>query len=453
MSTKKRSVWLVTLTILAALLIAPTFRPAVQSTTPVVVSVPLKADSPGAIESYPLLSGFCFPDVDGANDVAGQKDLTRLCLDTTTNSSVIEVEWDWDPTGTSGANTMNALVFFDTDADGFANYALNVTTHNDPATLVGIEWYSCVSDNSATQCGGATLLATPAGISCEIHSPVATDPFAAGQDYPNDAVGFCHFPRASLPVLSSSVLNVCTIPSDVIDSVRSDCTAFAGGGFITIEKYENPPAGITWDFLVNNGSANVCLPGPTITPDTTTGYGAKLCSLQPATYSVVESDYNTNSPYSLVAWGCTNTVGGAAVGTSNGTNGTTGLVIASGTNYSCEFDNATPTAVTIGSFTADAASEGVELSWASLNETDVLGYNIFRSIVPGVTGTQVNATQIPALYKGTLGGPYTFVDSSPVPGLTNYYQILVVHTEYVEWSDGATAFVFGFARFLPYVIR
>jgi hypothetical protein len=455
MSTKKRSVWLVTLTILAALLIAPTFRPAVQSTTPVLVSVPLKADSPTAIQAYPINVGLCINDTGGANDAAGQKDLTKLCMDVTTDPAVIEIQWNWDETGVSGGGqTMNALLFFDTDADGLANYALNVVTNSNPATLVGIEWYSC-DDTSNIQCGGATLLTTPVGITCEVHSPVGSDPFAAGASYPNDAVGFCSIPRSSLPVITSTIINTCTIPSDQISSVRSDCVALEGGGFLQIAKYENPAVGIAWDFQVQTVTTptDVCGSPFSITPALATGYGAKLCTLLPASYSVLETDYNTNSGYNLVFWECKSS-SGTSVGTSNGTNGFSSVPVTSGGTVVCEFDNATPTAVTIGSFTGDAVSEGVALSWNSVNEVDVIGYNIYRSIVPSQQGTKINSTMIPAKNIGQLfGADYDFVDYSAVPGLTNYYLIQVVHSGSVDWSDGIAVYMAGFARYLPYIMR
>ena len=39
----------------------------------------------------------------------------------------INVKWGWDDTATSGANTRDGCSLFDTDGDGFANYAFCVT--------------------------------------------------------------------------------------------------------------------------------------------------------------------------------------------------------------------------------------------------------------------------------------------------------------------------------------
>ncbi len=133
-------------------------------------------------------------------------------MDITTNTNVIEIEWGWDDIGSSGANTMDASIFFDSDGDGFANYAIFVTTTGNPATLLNVRYATCPTDNSATQCGGAVEAAVPAGVSCSVNSPVAIDPFLAGDDYPNDAVGYCSVPRPifTAPPPVTTLLNVCT---------------------------------------------------------------------------------------------------------------------------------------------------------------------------------------------------------------------------------------------------
>ncbi len=64
----------------------------------------------------------CTTDTAGANDVSGQRDLTRLCSDTGGLPSKLNVKWQWDQTGWSSGNTGGACALFDTDGDGNANY-------------------------------------------------------------------------------------------------------------------------------------------------------------------------------------------------------------------------------------------------------------------------------------------------------------------------------------------
>ena len=66
-----------------------------------------------------------FVDDGGPDDLTGQKDLNFLIVDPGATS--INVQWGWDDTATSGANTLDGCALFDSDADGFANYSFCVT--------------------------------------------------------------------------------------------------------------------------------------------------------------------------------------------------------------------------------------------------------------------------------------------------------------------------------------
>lgn len=65
-------------------------------------------------------------DTAGANDVPGQKDLTRLGRDLS-SSNPLYINWNWDEVSMSGNNTADGCVLFDTNNNGMANYALCVT--------------------------------------------------------------------------------------------------------------------------------------------------------------------------------------------------------------------------------------------------------------------------------------------------------------------------------------
>src|SRR5437867_8971114 len=70
----------------------------------------------------------CANDAQGANDVPGQKDLTRMCVAPGSGPYELYTRWNWDITSISGAgNTADACSLYDTDGDGLANLAVCVT--------------------------------------------------------------------------------------------------------------------------------------------------------------------------------------------------------------------------------------------------------------------------------------------------------------------------------------
>ncbi len=95
-------------------------------------------------------------DQGGEDDLTGQKDLNSLTVDYgLPGATSLSVNWNWDDTATSGANTRDACSLFDTDNDGFANYAFCLTV-NDDTTVSTARLYSCVADSRADRCGGPT---------------------------------------------------------------------------------------------------------------------------------------------------------------------------------------------------------------------------------------------------------------------------------------------------------
>jgi hypothetical protein len=78
----------------------------------------------------------------GANDVPGQKDLTLQGTNTSDLPTAINVLWNWDDTGVSGGNTLDACTLFDSDSgtgNGNADFAFCATvgaTSKKDSTLV-----------------------------------------------------------------------------------------------------------------------------------------------------------------------------------------------------------------------------------------------------------------------------------------------------------------------------
>ncbi len=451
-ANKKYTTWKMLMTVFTVLLLAASTTSIVQPGQAAAQTQPNHLFNLNSINEITAITGtinpvYCLADVGGANDAPTQKDLTRLCIDTVTDPNNFRVEWDWDVLG--GYGGLDVGIYFDSDGDGFANYGLYVSTTGNPAVLNLVKWYTCPGDDQTTYCSGATLASPQPTIPCTITSPVADDPFPAGDSYPNDAQGYCTVPRTlfGAQAYTTSFLNICSTPSGSISSAPSDCTAFPGGGFIGVYKYANPddPA-YTWNFEVNNG-------GQIVGTASFQGCGQKMFSFLPATFSVTETNPNQGT-YALVYSACTNQLN-TSVGTGSGTVSITNLSVSSGSLVICEFDNAMPTAVDLASFAATPQVKTVSLGWTSTSEVNIVGYNIYRSTDPAAAGIQLNTDMIPASYPGQMrGATYSFLDESAVYGELYTYTLQVVYKDGpAQWSEQVSATPTGYRLYVPITSR
>src|SRR6266571_4313986 len=70
----------------------------------------------------------CTNDLQGPDDMPGQKDLNQFCaLHDACGIAGTHYSWNFDDTSWSGGNTGDACLLFDTDGDGNANRAVCVT--------------------------------------------------------------------------------------------------------------------------------------------------------------------------------------------------------------------------------------------------------------------------------------------------------------------------------------
>ncbi len=165
----------------------------------------------------------CFNDSGGSNDPKGdgQKDVTRMCAQDPDYPTTIEGYWNWDEIGTSGANSLDACLLFDTDGDGNANYATCVTTQGSPVTLAAYRVFTCNDDDAPDACGGFVEQASP-GTVCAVNQN-NNDPFTDGNDNPTDTTAECSVAVSDIGGAGSIAINVCSYPSASVPSSPSDC--------------------------------------------------------------------------------------------------------------------------------------------------------------------------------------------------------------------------------------
>jgi len=181
----------------------------------------------------------CQPDVDGANDQPGQKDVSQYCIDVGDGSPYeLIVSTNWDNTTLTGNNTADVCTLFDTDNDGLANIAVCATLQSSGAgngnlaVLKEVRLFTC-TDTRADRCTGSVLVPGPHATICEV-AQKATDPFppaatnGPGDQYPLDTEINCGIDLNDFGVAGTGavLLDGCSYPSSVPNSDPSDCIAY-----------------------------------------------------------------------------------------------------------------------------------------------------------------------------------------------------------------------------------
>jgi hypothetical protein len=227
----------------------------------------------------------CTIDQQGANDVPGQKDLTRLCFDGVAVAGKVTASWQWDDIDWSGNNSGDACALFDTDGDGKANRALCVTINGSPASLTSVKAYTC-TDSSVSRCGSPNSSMNATLSSCSIATN-GVQPFSLGSASPTDTIASCTIGLSEVGGASAQLFDVCSYPSHRPNSDPSDCINFATSTPSTIEvkKVSNDPSGV-FDLLVG---------GTTVADDIGNGYTTGPQAFDPANYVVSEAG-NVGSP-------------------------------------------------------------------------------------------------------------------------------------------------------------
>ena len=327
-------------------------------------------------------------DDGGPDDVGGssQRDLNAMAIDFAALPTSLAVNWNWDNTGFTGGNTGDACSLYDTDNDGFANFALCVVVNSNPAVYVSTRLYSC-NDTRTDRCAGDTLIGDDDGGTpepsiasvCSASVVANSDPFrlnpahtaskcgVAATCVQNDTVAVCTVQTSDLGGAADPfLLNVCAYPSQQPNSDPSDCVVAPDSGFLTIVKVANPSDSTTFTFNTNRPSP----PAPP-TSFTVTGSGSASLISFPAgtTYSVAEV---VPSGWQLDSASCVLS-GGGSTGTKSGAT-ISNIQIQAGLETTCTFTNtkcpAAPTTTGAsrcgpGSVTLSASGGGGTLKWYS----------------------------------------------------------------------------------------
>lgn len=362
------------------------------------------------VEAAPV----CTIDTAGPNDPSGdgQKDLTRLCVDYAGVPTTISTTWNWDETSIPGGNTLDACNLFDTNNNGYADYAVCVTAGNSGGSLViqATTTYSC-SDSKIDRCASPSSVVSNGGTTCTVTANVSSDPFPAGDNSPNDTQGSCAISLAAVGGSATTLIDVCSYPSASPTSVPSDCViARPSAGKLEVRK-DLVPDDINKHFnLQVDGSTKVTTNG-----DGTTGEAV----VSAGNHSVGETaGSNTSLSDYTSTISCRDANGtGSVIASGNGTS-LANVPITDGTDVVCIITNTLQTGtitlvknvvnnnggqaaansfgLTIGG-NATTSGQAVNLTPGSytINETQLPGY-AFVSITgtgcPAQLGGSVNLT-------------------------------------------------------------
>jgi hypothetical protein len=138
-------------------------------------------------------------------------------------------------------------------------------------------------------------------------------------------------------------------------------------------------------------------------------------------------------------------------------NGEPATVTQGSTNdtYDFGFDN-DPTSVMMGSFLATEQANHILVSWHTVIETDLSGFNLYRAETPGGPWVQLNAELIEAEVPGSpYGATYRWEDWAVEQCGTYFYEIEAVHTTGVVRYGPISVMApcSGFTTYLPLVVR
>jgi hypothetical protein len=126
-------------------------------------------------------------------------------------------------------------------------------------------------------------------------------------------------------------------------------------------------------------------------------------------------------------------------------NGELVVIYSAGTTVNGSLCTAIPTAVNLVDFNATSIPHAFQLTWQTAQETDLLGFNLFRAEELDGPHVKINPQLIPAINPGQLrGNDYQYLDATAEVGkIYNYW---------VEWVGNTNSELYGpeTASLVPY---
>jgi len=113
-----------------------------------------------------------------------------------------------------------------------------------------------------------------------------------------------------------------------------------------------------------------------------------------------------------------------------------------------------PTAVIINSFTARPESGGIRLTWQTADETDLVSFDLLRSLAEGGPFLPLNEEAIQAQHPGQPeGATYSWLDGEVLGGLTYYYRLDIRDKDGQTTPFGPVSATAWYRLYLPVVLR
>jgi len=101
-----------------------------------------------------------------------------------------------------------------------------------------------------------------------------------------------------------------------------------------------------------------------------------------------------------------------------------------------------PTAVEMGGLSAQTDGDGVRVEWATVKETEILGFHLLRAESAAGPFAPITPEMIPATMPGgSQGYPYSFVDTTADPARSYWYKLQVLTLDGGSEEYGLAAFV------------
>jgi hypothetical protein len=114
-----------------------------------------------------------------------------------------------------------------------------------------------------------------------------------------------------------------------------------------------------------------------------------------------------------------------------------------------------PTGVTMSSFQVDLNAGTILVSWETLSEVQLAGFNVYRSTSPNEKGLLLNSQLIPAQAGGQMSGAYYELSDSNAPkGAAIYYWLEIVYTDgYTEVIGPEVSYIWNIPMFIPFLLN